>query len=194
MKLTILSEASVKCFLLTSLVGMLCSGCTTTLYSAACDGEIDDVRALLQKGTPVNQGRELWCASVHGYGDVAKLLLQYHADPNKLFKDRENDIPLLAAAGANSFETVKELLDHGALVNASDKDGKTALAMAALMENTQMVELLLSKGAEMDQALKYLEKFASSNTFCNLLSNNARAALEKCKYKRISVQSVNTQK
>lgn len=183
MNLTLLS-GSVRRSIIFVVMMIFCSGCSSTLLSAACDGETDKVRSLLQNGTPVNQGRELWCASFHGYNEIVQLLLQHHADPNKLYKDHENDIPLIAAVGADSFEISKALLDHGALVDVSDKEGRTALAMASLRENRPIIELLLSRGAGVELAHKHLEKFAATNTYCNLRANNARAILDKCKRER----------
>lgn len=58
----------------------------------------------------------------------------------------ENLSPLMKAVGANQFEVVKYLLDHGASVNLKLRD--TALHKAVLLGNKEMAEFLLQRGAD----------------------------------------------
>jgi serine/threonine-protein phosphatase 6 regulatory ankyrin repeat subunit B len=58
--------------------------------------------------------------------------------------------PLMEAVSADSEKLVRLLLQHGAEVNARDKDGSTALNFAAYEANPKMVALLLEKGAKPD--------------------------------------------
>ena len=96
-------------------------------------------------------------------GDVAlmKLLLAHGADP-KLGTDF-GDTALSAACGigwvegvtyehsrAANVDAVKLLLDLGLDVNSANRDGRTPLMGAALKGRTEVVQLLVDKGARLD--------------------------------------------
>jgi len=57
---------------------------------------------------------------------------------------------LYNAAKYGDLPEVKRLLVEGAKVNASDKDGVTALILASLMGHREIVKELLAKGAEVN--------------------------------------------
>lgn len=91
---------------------------------------------------------------------VEKLLLERGADPNVKFPNPDqkcgvnnaNDTPLLVYAGVyqnchtNYFAA---LLDAGADVNATDKEGKTAIYWAAMYGNAWHFDCLQKKGADL---------------------------------------------
>jgi ankyrin repeat protein len=54
---------------------------------------------------------------------------------------------LLEAAEAGDTARVEQLLEQGADVNAKDKDGYTALMLAAFSGHTETVKTLLDAGA-----------------------------------------------
>ncbi|ROV95500.1 hypothetical protein VPNG_08906 [Cytospora leucostoma] len=63
---------------------------------------------------------------------------------------------LIAASASASLGTVKTLLDAGADVSLSDKNGLTALDHASKRGATEIVQVLLAYGAESTPASKRL--------------------------------------
>jgi len=57
---------------------------------------------------------------------------------------------LQKAVEDNDIDQVKLLLNAGTDVNAKDRDGATAIHMAAFHGHTEMVELLLDRGADVN--------------------------------------------
>jgi hypothetical protein len=55
--------------------------------------------------------------------------------------------PLMLAVATNRVDAVRLLLDHGALVDARDEYGFTALTMAISKRNPELVRMLLEHGA-----------------------------------------------
>lgn len=154
------------------------AGCGATLFSASCDGEQAAVRSLLDRGAPLNKGRELWCASAHGHREIVLLLLEKGADPNLIFPDHENEIALIAAIAADRNQVARELIKHGAKVNVADLDGKTPLAMSAIRGNQEMMLELISHGANLDAACKALDTFSEENSYSNVLAQKAKSNLK----------------
>ena len=100
-------------------------------------------------------------AAQSGDVDLMKLLLAHGADP-KLATDF-GDTALSAAAGigwvegvtyehsrAANVEAVKLLLELGLDVNSANRDGRTPLMGAALKGRSEVVQLLVDKGARLD--------------------------------------------
>jgi ankyrin repeat protein len=100
-------------------------------------------------------------AAQSGDVDLMKLLLAHGADP-KLATDF-GDTALSAAAGigwvegvtyehsrAANIEAVKLLLELGLDVNSANRDGRTPLMGAALKGRSEVVQLLVDKGARLD--------------------------------------------
>jgi len=78
--------------------------------------------------------------------DIAVLLLKYGA--NFHFFDFEGRTPLMRAVEYDYKDVFRWLLDHGADVNEKgESDDVTALILAAVYGRTEMVKLLLEKGA-----------------------------------------------
>ena len=59
-------------------------------------------------------------------------------------------VRLMYLANEGDLEGIKELLDTGGDVNFRDIDGRTALHVAACQQRTDVVDLLLQRGAEVD--------------------------------------------
>jgi ankyrin repeat protein len=91
--------------------------------------------------------------------ELMRVLLELGANPNAANAD--GTTPLMAAAGLGTqspgedpgtplecMEAVKLILSLGADVNAVDKNGETALHAAAYKNLPEMVEYLVSKGAD----------------------------------------------
>jgi ankyrin repeat protein len=77
---------------------------------------------------------------------MIRLLLDKGADVNQPSACEET--PLHAAAVSGRLATVKILLRHKAGMNAIDKFGRSALALAAMKGHVDIVEYLLDKGAK----------------------------------------------
>jgi ankyrin repeat protein len=93
--------------------------------------------------------------------ELMKLLLAYGADP-KIPTDH-NDTALTSAAGMGwvegvtyersakeNFEAVRMLLDLGLDPNAANNDGRTSLMVAAMKGRSDVVQLLVDRGARLD--------------------------------------------
>jgi len=81
-------------------------------------------------------------------GDVAtvRTLIRNGADPNAI-AGQNNWTPLMHAIHKGQIQSVEALLDGGADVNRIAGDGFTALMMAAGYGYTDIVQLLLQRGA-----------------------------------------------
>ena len=129
-------------------------GGDTPLHSAAEDGDVSEVKALLAKGAEVNAKggyygyTPLHKAAYGGHLDVVKELLAKGAEVNA--KNKYGWTPLHSAASKGHLDVVKELLAKGAEVDAKNKDGETPLHSAAQDGHLEVVKILLSKGAEVN--------------------------------------------
>jgi ankyrin repeat protein len=94
--------------------------------------------------------------------ELLKLLIKHGADP--LLKTDFNDTALTAAAGIGwvegvtyehspkeNVETVRYLLDLGLDPNGANNDGRTPLMGAALKGRNEVVQMLVDRGAKLDQ-------------------------------------------
>lgn len=95
----------------------------TNFIAAAYEGDIEEVRALLEFGnidinsTDYDKRTALHLASSEGQVDVVKLLLLHGADPNMV--DRWGNRPLDDAKAANQTDCIKILEENGALVGST---------------------------------------------------------------------------
>jgi len=93
--------------------------------------------------------------------DLLKLLLAHGADP--MAKTDHGDTALTAAAGMGwvdgvtyehspkaNVETIKFLLDLGLDPNAANADGRTSLMVAAAKGRTEVIQMLVDRGALLD--------------------------------------------
>ncbi len=121
------------------------------LQEAAGDGDLDQVKELLSKGTDVN-GRDvlgttpLMFAANGGNLEVCTLLIEKKADVNA--KNKDGVTALMFASAAGDLPVVKLLLEKGANINTPDKDGKNALSYAKADGRQHVEQFLASKGAK----------------------------------------------
>ncbi len=89
----------------------------------------------------------MMAASVYRHAEAVKELLDGGADANEV--DRYKHVPVIfMAAMEGTTDVVRELIAHGANVNALSGHGQTALIAAASKGKADIVELLLKSGAD----------------------------------------------
>jgi ankyrin repeat protein len=131
-------------------------------------------RVLLEAGAKADDGESLYHSTEH-HGDYAcvKLLLEFEAPATQALNhmlDAEDivGLKLLLDAGADvnrlnhrgetalhwavwrgrSVESIAAILDHGTTIDARRSDGLTAYALAVLSAQSDVAELLASRGAQ----------------------------------------------
>ena len=126
---------------------------TTALHWAAYRGDVDVAKMLLKAGaslkatTRLGNLTPLSLAAKTGQGGAVAALLDAGADANSA--SATGSTPLMLASASGSVDAVKSLLDHGALVNAREKTwGESALMYAAALNRSDVVKLLLARGAD----------------------------------------------
>jgi uncharacterized protein len=119
------------------------------------DDQTDTLRRMLEAGFNPNQepvgdcSTPLALAAMHGNADTVTLLIEHGASPDApaspdsgtaldCVADLEQDVPDMAAL----------LLQQGADVNQSRRDGTTALMLAARRGHLETVRLLVAAGAD----------------------------------------------
>ncbi|KAL4862085.1 ankyrin repeat-containing domain protein [Aspergillus spectabilis] len=122
------------------------------LANAAKHGHLSIAQLLVEKGAEVNafaeDGPPLILAAAAGRGDVVRYLLAKgasHTSANKYGFTALNE-----AAQVGDVESVKTLLEYGAVVDAvgfRNEDRDTALLLASIAGHKDVVTLLLTKGA-----------------------------------------------
>ena len=132
------------------------------LFTAARDGQVDEVRHLLAAGGDIeerdgSEGSELQghsplqIAAYKGRADVVMVLLEHGADISST-----NDYgwtPLHLASFASFEETVRILLDKGADLNSKTTapDGKTPEVLAISRQNLQVVAMLRAEAVRREE-------------------------------------------
>ena len=123
------------------------------LHVAAANDNVEAAKILISHGAKidvrdtVNNDTALLYGIRDGKSSVAELLLEAGADPN--LTDRRGFAPVHIAVARNDTKIVQRLLDYGATINIRTRsDGKTPLIIAAAAGFEEMVEMLLSRGAD----------------------------------------------
>lgn len=154
-------------------------------YKLKAENRYSTIKWLIEQGAPINglsrHGESaLSAASMNGYFDVARLLLDAGADAgqlrwtplmqaavfgnsreveallqNKAYdtqKDRFGRTAFLLAARAGKLENARVLLEAGAKLDERDRLGQTALMHAAAADHADLAAWLLKQGAPVDAA------------------------------------------
>ena len=112
----------------------------------------ETVQAIIDHGARINvvnkdKATPLLLACSTAQRESVRLLLGTKADPN--IADADGDTSLHAAVAADSSnETLQEILDYGADVNAVNKRGRTALLLSCFYRQVDSVNVLLKAGAK----------------------------------------------
>ena len=124
--------------------------------TGACDnGRYSMAKLLLEKGANPNLQTigghtALALSCIKRQKEMVKLLLDFNADPNiPLF---DGYTPLMLACRNEDYKIVKLLLQAGVSVDTQnyDSSGITALHIATILNNTQLVSLLLNANADVN--------------------------------------------
>lgn len=124
------------------------------LLQAAISGQVELVQDLLAQGVDIMLVDNEGCSVLHkavGYGQsrVAECLLQ--AEGKKLLRQKNfswGDTPLHKTASMGSAAIMKQLLACSPDIEDQQKDGQTALYVAAQWGREEAVEVLLDHGAQ----------------------------------------------
>jgi uncharacterized protein len=128
-------------------------GATAIMYAAA-NGDLELVRALIKAGANVKLANQFGTsaiteAAIIGSAPIIDALIKAGADPN--FKTLNGETPLMAAARSGHIDAAKVLVDAGADINAKENWGEqSALMWAAALSQADMVKLLASRGANLN--------------------------------------------
>jgi ankyrin repeat protein len=127
---------------------------STPLQWAVYNGDVAEARRLLRAGADVTLANHygaspMTLAAEVGNAEMLKVLLEAGANADS--PNPEGQTALLAVARTGNVEAAKLLLDHGAAVDAKEKwGGQTALMWASARRHPAMMELLISKGADVN--------------------------------------------
>ncbi|MBD1896010.1 ankyrin repeat domain-containing protein [Coleofasciculus sp. FACHB-129] len=130
------------------------------LIEAASDGNVEQVRALIQAGADINRrmnSTALCNAASRGHDEIVRMLIEAGADVNKRTSEGYF-YPLLDAAYAGHLEIVRALVEAGADVNAEGFCNPLEYAELGIMEghhkggqHAEVIELLKQAGATKSQ-------------------------------------------
>ncbi|MDQ7797599.1 MAG: ankyrin repeat domain-containing protein [Candidatus Edwardsbacteria bacterium] len=124
----------------------------TPLHNACSQGNINGAKALLARGADVNAsasngGEPLSLAVSRGFAELTDILIKSGADVQ--WVDSSSRRTLLHCAVIKGYGDIAGLLiEKGVVVNAKDRDGKTALDYAAQYGQIACTTLLKTKGAK----------------------------------------------
>ncbi|MET0293197.1 MAG: ankyrin repeat domain-containing protein [Steroidobacteraceae bacterium] len=127
---------------------------STPLHRAAFQGDVDEAQRLIKSGADVLATNAYGVNAMQLAADTANtdliaLLLKAGADPQSPNADGETALHLVARIG--NVNAAKLLLKAGAKVDAIESfGGQTPLMWAAARRHAAMVELLASKGANVN--------------------------------------------
>ncbi|MDR2214761.1 MAG: ankyrin repeat domain-containing protein [Nevskiaceae bacterium] len=127
---------------------------STALMWAAFQGDVAEAKRLIDEGADVKVANNYGVNAMQLAADTAnteliQLLLKAGADPESPNPDGETALHVVARSG--NLEAAKLLLAAGAKVDARERFGdQTPLMWATARRHPAMVELLLSKGADVN--------------------------------------------
>jgi ankyrin repeat protein len=127
---------------------------STPLQWAVYDGDVAEVRRLLEAGADVSLANRygatpMSLAAEVAHTEILKLLLEAGADVDS--PNAEGQTALMAVSRTGNVEAAEALIAHGATVDARERWGEqTALMWAAARRHPEMMDLLISHGADVN--------------------------------------------
>jgi len=127
---------------------------STPLQWAVYNEDVTEVRRLLKAGANVSLANNygatpMGLAAEVGNAEIIKLLLEAGADADS--PNPEGQTALLAVARTGNVEAAELLVKHSAKVDARERwGGQTALMWASARRHPQMMQFLISKGADVN--------------------------------------------
>ncbi|XP_037438569.1 ankyrin-1-like [Triticum dicoccoides] len=125
------------------------------LYGAANEGQCEIVELLLSRGIDVDldsaQGTPLHAAAISKHHDIIKILLEHHANPNKVYGLGYTPLSwVIRATGpmpSEPLECVKLLVKAGVDLDFIDFDGVSYVMLAVKFDLPGIMKFLLDAGA-----------------------------------------------
>ncbi len=136
------------------------TGCTVSLIQASKEGDLTTVKKYVEGTTNPSDESDKCTAMGWAAANGHLEIVQYLSTSGKVNVNCNLGAgwtPLLQAAGADQMEIVKYLIERGARVNSKTMVGSSPLTAAARNGLSDMARLLLSKGADLDEAIAYLK-------------------------------------
>jgi len=128
---------------------LLAQGVAMDIFAATILGLTDQVVAFLTADPGLAQATGahgipiMWYPAISGHLEIAEILVRYGADVNA---GAGGNTALHGAALFGQIGAVAWLLAHGAVANAQNYEGKTALALASERGHAAIVDLLRQYG------------------------------------------------
>lgn len=152
----------------------------TLLTSAAQYGKKSVVKYLLANGADPNKLNINGTIALHKADNKAIVLMLKESGSNPNHKDSFGNTPLISNAYKGRYETILGLLESGASINFTNKNGVTAL-MQSTHYDTNVTKLLLENNAliykkdkDGNTALHYAAKYGSINAIKDLIKAGAK--------------------
>ena len=137
---------------------LISRGCKPDIYDATAMGDYDGVLAHIKERPSAIFTRHedgtslLGLATFFGHENIVRLLLQHKADPNQPSSSRLKVCPIHSAVAHKNADLreslVLALLKGGANPNIRQENDRTALHLAARLNQVKIATLLLDHGAE----------------------------------------------
>jgi ankyrin repeat protein len=145
----------------------------TPLHIAAGEGLHDIVVALVKKGANVQavdnkKWTPLHCAANGSNYDICEYLIKHKANCTALTNDNTTALSHVVKGRSESeqqIRVIESLLQHGVSVNCHNDANETPLCRSCLVGSEGAVRYLLSKGADVNYATKFVQKIVVTQNF-----------------------------
>ncbi len=138
----------------------------TPIFQAISQNKIASIMLLIQAGADLNHENSTGTtpfiiAIEYGMIEICMKMLENGADPNKPFQGM-SPLQFVCSSEEVSIPLVKKILEKGANPNYIGDGGRSALHLAAIRRNEELIQVLLEAGADLSlpdsegrQAIQY---------------------------------------
>ena len=135
------------------------------------NGRLDHTMIAINKGARAIPGSEVNIASLNGYLDIVKYLVEHGADPDL----GDDETPVVLASSEGHLPIVKYLVEHGVDIHAGDD---AALKFAIYKNYLPVVKYLVSAGANVNatavgEAIRWAQQRGNRDVVEYLISQGA---------------------